>query len=206
MQDVNRVRGWLSHLWVQWGRSGVGGRGGSGEEKGTDLSIRLLSFDGQGLCFWVALCKHSGQLLGSLGSMDSAKSYMAARTSMVLRNRKSNGGCAWKAGGAGLLDSSSGGRGASQINKKWSQNPISPSVFRIPLTLCLRKLKSPLFTLLSLTFLSQINPISLVVIHSPSTITYTLQLLNATSRWAKLEDLDFWCLQDMHKQREQSAY
>jgi len=31
-----------------------------------------------------------------------------------------------------------------QINNKRSQNPISPSVFWIPLTLCLRKLKSPL--------------------------------------------------------------
>ena len=63
----------------------------------------------------------------------------------------------------------------------------------------------PSFTLLSLTFLSQVNPVSPVT-HSPSTITYTLQLLNTMSRWAKLEDLDFWCLQDTHKQREQSAY
>jgi len=42
---------------------------------------------------------------------------MAARTSMVLRSRKSNGGCAWKAGRAGLLDSSSGGRGAWQMQQ-----------------------------------------------------------------------------------------
>lgn len=82
-----------------------GGGGGVREEKGPDLLIlRLLSFDSRGLCFWVALCRHSGQLLGSLGSMDSAKSYVAARTCMVLCSRKSNGGCAWKPGGAGLLD------------------------------------------------------------------------------------------------------
>lgn len=97
-------RGWRSCLWVQC--ACVAGAGGVvREEKGPDLLIlRLLSFDSRGLCFWVALCRHSGQLLGSLGSMDSAKSYVAARTCMVLCSRKSNGGCAWKPGGAGLLD------------------------------------------------------------------------------------------------------
>lgn len=52
------------------------------------------------------------------------------------------------------------GHPVAQINKKWSQNPISPSVFRIPLTLCLRKLKSPLFTLLSNFSLSNKSYIS----------------------------------------------
>ena len=67
--------------------------------------------------------------------MDSAKSYMAARTSMVLRNRKSNGGCAWKAGGAGLLDSSSGGRGAWQMQQALNTglveavNPVGSHLF-----------------------------------------------------------------------------
>lgn len=75
---------------------------GGGEEKGTDLSLlHLLSSDGQGLCFRVASCKRSRQLLRSLGSTDSAKSHMAARTSVVLCGKKSKGGCAWEAGGAG---------------------------------------------------------------------------------------------------------
>ena len=63
---------------------------GGREEKGTDPSVlHLLSFDGQGLCFRVASCKHPRRLLGSLGSMDSAKSSVAARTSVVLCRRKS---------------------------------------------------------------------------------------------------------------------
>ena len=105
MQDVSRGRGWL-----RWSVSPVRQGAGGGEEKGTDLSVlHLLSFDGQGLCFRVASCKRSRRLLGSLGSMDSAKSYVAARTSVVLCRRKSEGGCAWEAEGAAAQ-----GRGPGQ--------------------------------------------------------------------------------------------
>lgn len=60
MQDVN-TEGDRVNARVQWSREGD-------EERGTDLSTLCLPpFNGQGLCFWAVLPKHSRQLLGKSG-------------------------------------------------------------------------------------------------------------------------------------------
>ena len=90
------------------------------EERGTDLSILcLLSFDGQGLCFWVALPKHSRKLLGSLGSIDSVESYVAAGTAMSSVWQKEQWRLCLEPGGAGLL-----GDEGWQLRRRW--RPASP--------------------------------------------------------------------------------